>query len=230
MFALQLTYVSRSQNSTGPAKVLPVNCDTNLHSSPIGGGALELFNFQELTSFIIFSQGKKPEFETQAFKYIDHLKVHEAVKKYSEKNLFLCQMPLHSLVSKLSLNYLQDIAKQHHISLLVHATKNNVSKSFCNHSASCWNMYMYLNHMTPYLTREVQKIIWIIKQPTLKMVLKTYLELLHSYWMNIFRILTNVFETLIPFFRKTSVIAMATLRLASTIFKVRAHSLMLVPY
>jgi len=31
--------------------------------------------------------------------------------------------------------------------------------------------------------------------------------------VNIFRILTNLFETLIPFFRKTSVIAVATLHL-----------------
>jgi hypothetical protein len=130
-------FVSRSQNGTGSATVPPVNYDTDLHSSPVGGGALALFNFEELTSFIIFSQGKKPEFETQAFKYIGHLKVHEAENKDSEKNLLFCQMPLHSLVPKLSLNQLQGIAKQHHVSLLAHASKNYILKYFSNHNASC---------------------------------------------------------------------------------------------
>jgi hypothetical protein len=89
-----------------------MNYDTDLHSSPIGGGALELFNFKELAPFIIVSHGKKLDFEIQAFKYIDHLKVHEAEKKSGNKNLLFCQMPLHFLVSKLSLNHLQNIAKK----------------------------------------------------------------------------------------------------------------------
>jgi hypothetical protein len=135
-------FAHRSQNGTGSVKVPPVNYDTDLHSSPIGGGALALFNFEELTSFIIFAQGKKPGFETQAFKYIDHLKVHEAENKYSEKNLLFCQMPLHSLVSKLSLNQLQEIAKQHHGSLLAHASKNYILKYFSNHNASCCKEYV----------------------------------------------------------------------------------------
>ena len=103
-------FVSLSQNGPGPTKVSPMNYDTDLHSSPMGGGAFELF--EELAPFIIVSQGKKLEFETQAFKYIDHLKVHEAEKKSGNKNLLFCQMPLHFLVSKLSLNHLQNIAKK----------------------------------------------------------------------------------------------------------------------
>ena len=108
-------FVSQSLNGTGPTKVPPMNYDTDLYSSPIGGGALQLFNFEESAPFIIFSQSKKLEFETQAFKYIDHLKVHEAEKKSSDKNLLFCRMPLHFMVSKLSLNHLQNIVKQHYV-------------------------------------------------------------------------------------------------------------------
>lgn len=65
------------------------------------------------------------------------LKRNKVIKTYC-----FVKHPLHSLVSKLSSNHLQEIATQHHVSLLAHATKNNISKHFTNHYASCCKEYV----------------------------------------------------------------------------------------
>lgn len=115
MFTPQIDLVSRSndKNHIDVVKTLFVNEDRTQHSTPIGGGILELFNYEELKPFLIFPQVNEPE--AQAFKYIDHLKHDDAEKKYTTEFFLFCQMPLHTLVSKLSLFHLHAIAKQHDV-------------------------------------------------------------------------------------------------------------------
>jgi hypothetical protein len=137
---IDLVSRSHDENHIDVVKTLPVSENKTQHSTPIGGGILELFNFEELKPFLIFPQVN--ELEAQAFKYINHLKHNEAEKKYTSESFLFCQMPLHTLVSKLSLFHLHAIAKQHDVHILAHATKSNILESFSSHNTNCCKEYV----------------------------------------------------------------------------------------
>jgi hypothetical protein len=76
------------------------------------------------------------EFETQNFKYVDHLKLCDAKIRYNSENVLFCQIPIHVLVCKLSKFHLQAMAKQYGMNILAHANKSSILESFDKNNVS----------------------------------------------------------------------------------------------
>ena len=115
------------------------NCD-NFSKSTLsggGGGKNEVYEFAEISPFIISTSISLTHSKTERLKFVEHTKLSDAEEKYKKIPCIISNIPLHCLVQKLFNETIRNIGTQHGMFFGTNKTKMQMQDSYKTHVGKC---------------------------------------------------------------------------------------------